>query len=185
MAARAPQVGDVLGAVGALLQALQALNLGEGAQAGPAAERVAEEEPAAEPEQGPAPEAEPEAPEAEPEAPQAARPSPRRARALAELATAEAAGEALGELARRAPEECGGVVFYAVWSVPGATSELRGVHFGGEGTWHYLSPHLPHGYRSGAVHLRRLESLALALAAYEREARKHDAPAQARLYRWP
>ena len=159
---------DALGRI--ILEALARLRLEEDP---PPAPQAGEEEPGAEPEAAPAEEAAAPLPEPDP-----------AVRAQQDLVAAREAGQQQAAQARADPLACGGERFYAVWLVPDAVEDLRGVHYGGTETWYFLLEHLPDGYTAG-VHLRRLDTLALAVGAYGREARRHQAPLPAQFFRWP
>ena len=74
---------------------------------------------------------------------------------------------------------------YAVWRLPGAAQDLRGVHAGGLRGWRAITAAIPGGrYRSGTDRLRRAETLTAALAVYEAEAERHGAPTPTRVFAW-
>ena len=74
---------------------------------------------------------------------------------------------------------------YAVWRLPGAAQDLRGVHAGGLRGWRAIAAAIPGGrYRPGTDRLQRAESLTAALAVYEAEAERHGAPTPTRVFAW-
>ena len=74
---------------------------------------------------------------------------------------------------------------YAVWRLPGAVEDLRGVHAGGLRGWRAITAAIPGGrYRPGADRLRRAETLSAALTLYEAEAERHGAPWPPRVFAW-
>ena len=74
---------------------------------------------------------------------------------------------------------------YVVWRLPGAAEDLRGVHAGGLRGWAAITAAIPGGrYRPGADRLRRAETLSAAIALYEEEAERHEAPAPTRVFVW-
>ena len=84
---------------------------------------------------------------------------------------------------RPSPASSGGEPWYAVWSVPGALHEVRGLH-GGPRAWREIARSIPGGrYRSGTDHLRR-STHELVEALYLSEARKHVAPCPPPSYWW-
>ena len=84
---------------------------------------------------------------------------------------------------RPSPASSGEEPWYAVWSVPGALHEVRGLH-GGPRAWREIARSIPGGrYRSGTDHLRR-STHELVEALYLSEARKHGAPCPPPSYWW-
>ena len=74
---------------------------------------------------------------------------------------------------------------YAVWLLPGATEDLRGIHVG-PGSWVRITSVIPGGsYRTGVDRLRRVDSIADGLDIYRRENARRAAPTPPRFYWWP
>ena len=93
----------------------------------------------------------------------------------------EAPGEK--EPPRSSPASGGAYPWYAVWDVPGALREIRGIH-GGPRAWREIARAIPGGrYRSGTDHLRRSTS-ELVEPLYLGEASKHGAPCPPPSYWW-
>lgn len=64
---------------------------------------------------------------------------------------------------------------YAVWRAPGAAEDIVGVHAGGARAWRGIAERLPgRTYDGSGARLRRYATFALAVAAYEAEAPRHD-----------
>ena len=84
--------------------------------------------------------------------------------------------------------------WYIVWSAPGASEELRGIHSGGLRAWSAIASRLQGGrYCTGRDNLRgwthsspreRYTSQTSAFQAYCAEASRHGAPLPVKVFRW-
>ena len=74
--------------------------------------------------------------------------------------------------------------FYAVWRIPGAPRDLRGVHWG-QSTGAYNGLLGLNNNHFGGIRFRRFESLEAAIAGFQEEARRHRVePEPVQVYRW-
>ena len=82
------------------------------------------------------------------------------------------------------PEAGDGTRSYAVWSTPGSTRDLVGVHIG-RGAWYGIASCLQGGrYLSGSDHLRGAWGLTAAIRECQQDYRRHGVPREPRIFLW-